>query len=109
MRKIRNNVFMILAVLPLLTYLLLVFRDGTAPAFLGTVTDAFGHFGNFFTPIITPLLTNFVALADPAGVATFAWIIGYYITLLFVYLVFSLFTFLITMFMDKVDSIKGGK
>ena len=109
MRKIKNNVFMLLALLPLVSYLLCVFRGGSVPEFVTTVQTAFGDFGAFFKPIITPLLTNYVALSNNAGVAFFCWLIGYYITLLLVYLVFSLFTFLITMFMDKIDSIKGGR
>lgn len=109
MRKIKNNVFLLLALLPLLSYLLCIFRGGSVPEFVSTVQTAFGDFGAFFKPIITPMLTNYVALSDNAGVAFFCWLIGYYITLLLVYLVFSLFTFLITMFMDKIDSIKGGR
>lgn len=109
MRKIKNNVFLLLALLPLISYLFCVFRGGSVPEFLTTVQTAFGNFGMFFKPIITPLLTNYVALSDNAGVTFFCWLIGYYITLLLVYLVFSLFTFLITMFMDKIDSIKGGR
>ena len=94
MRKIKNNVFMVLALLPLVSYLFCVFRGGSVPEFVTTVQTAFGDFGAFFKPIITPLLTNYVALSDNAGVTFFCWLIGYYITLLLVYLVFSLFTFL---------------
>lgn len=108
MRKIKNTVFMLLAVLPLAAYLFAVFRSGTTPDFLGTVTAAFGDYGAFFEPIISPMLANFVSLASSEGIALFAWLIGYYVSLLLVYLIFSLFTFLITMFMDKIDSIKGG-
>lgn len=79
------------------------------PEFVSTVQTAFGDFGAFFKPIITPMLTNYVALSDSAGVSFFCWLVGYYITLLFVYIVFSLFTFLITMFLDKIDSMKGGR
>ena len=109
MRKIKNNVFLVLALLPLVSYLLCIFRGGSVPEFVNTVQTAFGDFGAFFKPIIAPLLMNLVNLSDSAGVSFFSWLIGYYITLLLVYLVFSLFTFLITMFMDKVDSIKGGR
>lgn len=109
MRKIKNNVFLVLVLLPLVSYLLCIFRGGSVPEFVSTVQTAFGDFGAFFKPIITPLLTNLVKLSDSVGVSFFSWLIGYYITLLLVYLVFSLFTFLITMFMDKVDSIKGGR
>lgn len=96
MRKIKNNVFLLLALLPLLSYLLCIFRGGSVPEFVSTVQTAFGDFGAFFKPIITPMLTNYVALSDSAGVSFFCWLVGYYITLLFVYIVFSLFTFLIT-------------
>ncbi len=109
MRKIKNNVFLLLALLPLATYLFVVFRSGTAPDVLVTLENAFGSFGAFFEPIITPLFTEFVEITDSAGVALLSWCIGYYIALLFAYLVFSLFTFLITMFMDKVDHIRGGR
>ena len=109
MRKIKNKIMLILAALPFLTYLLVVFRSGEAPEFLLTLEATFGHFGMFFEPLITPLLTEFVALTDTVGVAIFAWFIGYYVTLILVYLVFSLFTFLITIFMDKIDAIKGGR
>ncbi len=108
MRKIKSNIFFILAALPLLTYVIALCKLGEID-FLTTATNAFGSYGEFFTPLITPLLTKFVPLADSAGVAVFAWLIGYYVTLLMVYLVFSLFTFLITLFMNKVDSMKGGK
>ena len=109
MRKIKNSVFMLLALLPLVAYLLCVFRGGSVPDFVATVQAAFGKFGMFFEPIITPLLSNFVSLSDSAGITFFSWLIGYYISLLFVYVVFSLFSFLITMFLDKIDSIKGGR
>lgn len=109
MRKIKNSVFMLLALLPLASYLLSIFRGGSVSEFVTTVETAFGTYGGFFEPIITPLLTEFVSLSDSAGVAFFSWIIGYYITLLFVYIVFSLFTFLITIFLDKIDSMKGGR
>lgn len=109
MRRIKHTVFMILALLPLAAYLFGVFRSGTVSDFLSTVQTAFGDYGEFFEPMITPLLTDFVALADTTGVAVFGWLIGYYITLILVYLVFSLFTFLITIFMDKVDKIGGNR
>ncbi len=108
MRKIKNNVFMVLALLPLLTFLLMIFRNGTSPNFLQVLTDTFGDFGMFFRPILTPVLTDFVQLTDEAGVALFTWLIGYYITLLFVYIIYNLFTLLITICMDKIDNIKGG-
>lgn len=109
MRRIKHTVFLILALLPLAAYLFAVFRSGTVPGFLTTVETAFGDFGGFFEPLITPLLSELVELTDTTGVAVFAWIIGYYVVLILVYLVFSLFTFLITIFMDKVDRIGGNR
>lgn len=77
MRKIKNNVFMVLALLPLVSYLLCVFRGGSVPEFVTTVQTAFGDFGSFFKPIITPLLTNYVALSDNVGVTFFCWLISW--------------------------------
>ena len=98
---------MVLALLPFLVYLLMVFRTGELPSFVPAVTDVLGKFGGFFTPILTSLLSDLVDLSDASGIVFFSWLVGYYVVLLLVYLVFGLFTFLITMFMDKVDSIKG--
>ena len=109
MRKIKSNTMLLFALLPVLTFLLVIYRSGEAPEFLSTLESTFGHFGMFFEPLLTPLLMEFVPLTDTVGVSICAWIIGYYVTLILVYLVFSLFTFLITIFMDKVDKIKGGK
>ena len=109
MRKIKNNIFLALALLPLVAYALSIYRTGTVGQFVPMVTFALGDFGMFFVDIITPLLSEFVSLADSPGIQFFAWIIGYYVTLIFVYLVFSLFTFLVTLFMDKIDSMKGGR
>lgn len=109
MRKIKNNVFMVLALLPLVSYLLCIFRGGSVPEFVSTVQTCIRRFRRVLQAIITPMLTNYVTLSDSAGVLFFCWLVGYYITLLFVYIVFSLFTFLITMFLDKIDSMKGGR
>ena len=107
MRKIRNNVMLIIALLPLLAYLFAVFRSGTVPNFLEVCQSSFGDFGAFFLPLLTPLFTSFVPLTDVAGVALLSWIIGYYIALLFTYIVFTLFTCLITLVMDKIDKLRG--
>ena len=98
---------LIIALLPLAAFLLAVSRSGTVPNFLEVMTSAFGNFGAFFEPILQPLFINFVALSDGAGVALLSWLIGYYVALLFAYLVFSMFTFLITLIMDKFDKIGG--
>lgn len=109
MRRIRTKIFFCLAVLPLLVYVLTVFRSGTAGNFVLIMTTAFGGFGAFFVDLISPILLDLVPLSSEAAVQTFSWMIGYYVSLLLVYLIFSLFTFLITIFMDKIDSIKGGR
>ena len=108
MRRLKNKVMLVLAVLPLLTYALVVFRSGVAPEFVTLMQETFGAFGAFFEPLFTPLLTEYVNLTSVEGVAFFSWIVGYYISLLFVYLIWSLFTFLITLFMDKIDKIGGN-
>ena len=107
MRKIKNNVMLIIAILPLGAFLLAVFRTGNVPNFLTVVQSAFGDFGAFFEPLLIPLFTEFVAITDSAGVALLSWIIGYYVALLFAYIVFTLFTCLITLVMDKIDKIGG--
>ena len=108
MRKIKNNVMLILALLPLSAYLFSVFRLGEVTNFLEVVQAAFGDFGAFFEPILTPLLTEFVSITDAAGVELVSWIIGYYVTFLLAYILYELFTFVITFFMNKIDNIKGG-
>ena len=108
MRKIRNNVMLIIALLPFLTYLFVVFRAGSAENFLEICRYAFGDFGAFFLPLLTPLFTSFVALTDGAGVELLSWIVGYYVALLFTYIVFTLSTCLITLVMDKIDKIRGN-
>ena len=107
MRKIKNNVMLIIAILPLGAFLLAVFRSGNVPNFLTLVQTAFGDFGAFFEPLLMPLFTKFVALTDGAGVALMSWIIGYYVALILAYIVFTLFTCLITLVMDKIDKIGG--
>lgn len=108
MRKIKNNVMMLIAVLPIVAYLLSIFKTGTFPNFYDTVVNTFGDFGSFFYPIITPLLQGFVEIADSNGISLLGWFIGYYVALLFTLLLFELFTFVITFFMNKIDNIKGG-
>ncbi len=110
MRKIKNNVFMLFAVLPIAVFFTILGREmyyGNVVTFLEAVQPVLGDFGAFFEPIIRPLFMDFVALSDEIGVANFAWVLGYYVTLLFINVLWSLFTFLITIFMDKVDRIKG--
>lgn len=109
MRKLKNSVMLILALLPLITYCLSVYQTGNIISFVDAMELAFGEFGIFFVDIITPLLTSFVPLTNTAGVELFAWLIGYYVVLLFVTIVFNLFTFLVTMVMDQIDKIKGNK
>ncbi len=109
MRKIKRAVFTFLALFPLLVYLLALVRTGDVTSFTGMMATVLGSFGEFFSPLIEPLLTSFVPLADPTGVSVFVWLIGYYVTLLLVWIVFSLFTFLITLFTDKVESMRGGR
>ena len=67
MRRIKHTVFLILALLPLAAYLFAVFRSGTVPGFLTTVETAFGDFGGFFEPLITPLLSELVELTGYDG------------------------------------------
>ena len=86
-----------------------MFRTGEVPSFVSSVETVFGSYGSFFTSIITPLFTSVgVVLCDSSALSFMSWLIGYYVCLILLYLVFSLFTFLITMFMDKIDSIKGN-
>lgn len=107
MRKLKNKIMLVIAILPLGAFLLAVFRTGNVPNFLTLVQTAFGDFGAFFEPLIAPLLMEFVAITDSAGVALLSWVIGYYVALLFAYIVFTLFTCLITIVMDKIDKIGG--
>jgi hypothetical protein len=108
---------MVLALLPLIIFILSVWgtaRNSEDPmSCFSTAYDVwtayFGSFDSFFEPILTSFLTSFVPLTDSLGVLVFSWLLGYYISLLLVYVVFSLFTFLVTMFLDKIDSMKGGK
>lgn len=109
MRKIKNTVFLLLALMPILTYLLVVFRTGDATSFATVVQAAFGQYGGFFSDILSTMFSEGLNMADSAGVITFVWLIGYYISLILVYLVFSLFTFLLTVFSDRIDRIRGGK
>lgn len=108
MRRLKNKILLVLAVFPLLIYALSVFRTGELISFYDAVTPVLGDYGAFFEPAVTALLTNFVELANAAGVQLICWLIGYYTILLFAYILYSLFTFLITFFMDKIDKMKGN-
>lgn len=93
--------------MPPLAYLLVVFRSGEAPELLPTLQTVFGDFGAFFEPILTEFFNGFVNLADAAAISLIAWLFGYYVVLILVFVLFSLFTFLVTFFTDKIDRMRG--
>lgn len=108
MRKIKNSVLLLFALLPFLVYLLYVIRTGETPSVHTFLVSVFGDYSMFFFPKLV-FFRDSIQLVDTVGARIFAWFMGYYIFLIVMYVVFSMFTFLITMFLDKIDRIKGGR
>lgn len=108
MRKIKNSVLLLFALLPFLVYLFYLIRTGEAPSVHTFLVSVLGDYSMFFFPKIV-FFRDSISLVDTAGAKIFSWFMGYYIFLIVMYVVFSMFTFLITMFLDKIDRIKGGR